>query len=296
MSITAAEIDLSRLPAPDVLEPVAYNTLLADARARFQSAWSKARTANPSLPDYDLTLLESDPASVILQAIAYVRMLDRIRVNDAARAVLLPFAAGADLDALASRLGITRLAGESDDRFRLRYLAAFDRPSAGSEGKYLFEAYTAWPALHHAAVIGRAIHGRRGEVDIAICGPNGRPPTDAELALVRNAVTAPNVKPEATAVRVGAARRTLYAFEAKLTIARGPDPEIVKREAEARIIAAAAERMLIGSEVPVEVLTGAAYGTSILRVDATLPTRDVPANPYRVPVLAGIRLSVEVRA
>ena len=47
-------------------------------------------------------------------------MLLRNRINIAARGQLLAYAAGTDLDHLAAFYGVERLAGEGDERLRLR--------------------------------------------------------------------------------------------------------------------------------------------------------------------------------
>lgn len=298
-------IDLSRLPAPDAIEPLDYEALQAAFVGRFEAAWTNARAIDPSLPAWDVGALETDPAVIASQAWSYLRLLDRARVNDSVRAVLAPLAKGSNLEAVVARIGVQRLTVtpatdnsaavmESDERLLTRYLLAFTRPAAGSAERYLFEAYTAWPQLLHAAVIGRAIHGRRGDTDIVIAGPNGRDATDAEMGLVREAVTAASVKPEATSVSVLRATRHSYAVRGHILLPPGPDAETVRLEAIARIAAAAAERMRIGAEVPAVFLSGRAYGLSIQRVDLTEPAADIPAHPYTVPVLGEVALTVEV--
>ncbi len=298
-------IDLSRLPAPDAIEALDYETLQAAFITRFEAAWTAARAIDPSLPAWDVGALETDPAVIASQAWSYLRLLDRARVNDAVRAVLAPLAKGTDLDSVVARIGVQRLTVtaatdttaavmESDERLLMRYLLAFTRPAAGSAERYLFEAYTAWPQLLHAAVIGRAIHGRRGDTDIVIAGPDGRDATDAEMALVRDAATAASVKPEATSVSVLRATRRLYAVRGRLLLPAGPDAETVRLEAVARVTTAAAERMRIGAEVPSIYLSGRAYGLSVVRVDLTEPAADIPAAPYVIPVLGDVALTVEV--
>jgi len=280
-------IDLTRLPPPDIIETLDFEAIVKDTRddlvARF-----------PLIAG--VIDLESEPARKLIEAFAYRELGLRARVNDAARAVLAPLSSGADLDNVAARVNIVRLDGESDERLRLRYLLAFDAPSAGSADRYLYEAYTAWPDLHHAAVIGRSIHGRRGDVDVVITGPGGMTPSTAEMTLVRDAVTAAHVKPEATAVTVVAATRLLYDVSLRLDVARGPDPSAVRAEAEARVMAAAAERLTIGGEVPAEAIAGAAYGAGVIKVTRLAPSGDIAPSPYTIPIMSGITIATEVRA
>jgi len=192
----ASLVDLSRIPLPDIIEPLSYNLLFAGFQERFSLAWASARAVDANLPPYDVTLLETDPAMIVGQAWSYLRLLDRRRVNDVIAALLAPLAKGADLDNVVARQGVTRRVIreatsdspallESDASMLRRYFDSFERASAGSAARYLFEARSVWPqsedrqfGLWDARVLGHAVHGRRGDTDIVIIGPFGRPATE----------------------------------------------------------------------------------------------------------------------
>ena len=89
MADTFTAVDLSRLPAPSVVEALNYETIYAAMLEQLQLF----------VPDFDATV-ESDPAVKILQVAAYRELLLRQRVNDAARQVMVAFATGANLKAL----------------------------------------------------------------------------------------------------------------------------------------------------------------------------------------------------
>ncbi|MCX5512282.1 baseplate assembly protein [Kaistia algarum] len=294
-------IDLSRLAAPDAIEALDFETLFAAFKARFQTSWDAKRAADPTLPAYDVGALETDPVVIVGEAWSYLRLLDRARVNDGIRSVLAPLARGTNLDNVVARLGVERLivtpatdtasaVMESDARLLMRYLLAFSRPSAGSAEGYLYAAYTAWPGLLHAAVNGRAVHGRRGDVDLVLAGPGGRDATNGEMTLVRDA--AQLIKPEAHGLTVMRATRRTYEVAGTVSVAAGPDAETVRAEAQSRITEAATDRLRIGAEVPVALLEGAAYGLSIIRADLSSPSADIPADRYTIPVMASIALQV----
>ena len=80
-------IDLSKLPTPKVIEELDYEVLFQEYLSDF--------TARDE--EYD-GLLESDPAIIILEVMAYREMLVRKRINESAKATLLAFAKGSDLD------------------------------------------------------------------------------------------------------------------------------------------------------------------------------------------------------
>ena len=162
-------INVADLPAPSAIEALDFESILARQKAKFQEFWEAARASNPDLdlPPYDVAMLEFDPVIIDIEAETYRELLIRARVNDALRAVLPAFAAGADLDNIAARANVVRLvtardedgnptAYETDAQLLDRYLAAFAAPSAGSEDAYVYQAATAWPERHDIAEIGRA--------------------------------------------------------------------------------------------------------------------------------------------
>lgn len=313
MNDTVTAIDLSQLPLPEAIETLDFEALYSEFRTRFLSIWAEARVLDPSLPDYDVEWLESDPLAVVAEAWSYLRLLDRARVNDAFRALLAQYAKGSNLDAIAIDQGLQRKTivpatettsaiMESDGSLLSRYLYSFDRHSAGSPGLYLFRAFSAWPqsadktiGLWDARVNGHAIHGRRGDTDVVIIGPFGRDPTEEETAAVRLEVTKYDAVPEAIATAVFAATRREYSKHFVLEVqGAGVSHEIIRQEAAVRISAAAQSRVMIGGEIPADLLSGAAYGENIINVRDLTPITIKP-DPYVVPVLADLTIDIEVR-
>ena len=295
---TQTVIDLSRVPAPNAIEPLDFETLLAAFKSRFLAWWEVERERDPTLPAYDVADLETDPAIIVGQAWSYLRLLDRQRVNDAVKAVFAPLAKGADLDVIAVRQNVIRLETapgvmETDAQLLNRSLLSFGRASAGSADRLLFDAYTAWPAMLDARVNGWAVHGRRGEIDLVIAGPGGVTPPE-KMALVRSAVTSASAKPEAIGVFVLAAEIRSYAVQQALSVPVGPDAELVRLEAVARVQAAADTRRLIGATVQRDQIAGAAFGPSILSSAHTAPPADIVCSAYQIPICSGIDTTVEV--
>lgn len=298
-------IDLSRIPLPSVIEALSYEQLLSAFRLRFVEIWSGLRAVDPTLPSYDVDMLETDPVVIAGQAWAYLRLLDRQRVNDVVAALLAPTARGSNLDNVVARQGLHRkvlveatsrtpAVMEEDAALLRRYFLSFERPSAGSANRYLFEAWEAWPTMLDARVNGFAVHGRRGDVDVVIIGPEGVAPTAEQRAAVRTAVHNPSVLTEAVAVTVLNAIRREYAIDLVVEVLPGPDPELVRQEVISRIRSAAQVRMLLDGEIPAGYLVGAAYGASIVRVRDLAPVAIEP-DPYTVPVMTGLEVVVEVR-
>ncbi len=148
-------VDLSQLAAPDVVEELDYETILEERKATLVSLYPEdqqeaiARTLT----------LESEPLVKLLQENAYREVIWRQRVNEAARAVMLAYSAGADLDQLGANSGVERLVitpadettlpptpavMESDTDYRLRIQQAPEGlTTAGSTGAYQFHGRSA---------------------------------------------------------------------------------------------------------------------------------------------------------
>ena len=129
--------DLASLPTPAVIESLSFETIFSELQAEFQSRY----------PDYS-ALLASDPAIKLLEVAAYREVLLRNRINEAAKASLLAFATGSDLDHLAAFYGVTRLTDESDEALRLRTrqrIIGF--ANAGGAAHYRYWALSASPEV-----------------------------------------------------------------------------------------------------------------------------------------------------
>ncbi len=89
-------IDLSQLPAPNVVETLDYETLLAERKATLISLYPADEQASVAR----VLALESDPLVKLLQENAYREVILRQRINEAAKAVMVAWANGSDLDQL----------------------------------------------------------------------------------------------------------------------------------------------------------------------------------------------------
>ena len=142
-------VDLSELSAPDVLEPLDFEAIYAEELACFMDLMGDGYTAP----------LESDPAVKLLEVAAYRKLTNRARVNDAAKALLLPYSKRSDLDQLAARVNLKRLviqaadnttmpptpeALEEDDALRERIQMRWEGLStAGPRNSYILHARNA---------------------------------------------------------------------------------------------------------------------------------------------------------
>ena len=134
--------ELAGLPTPQVLETLRFehifDALLRDFRLRY--------------PQYS-ALLASDPAIKLIEVAAYRELLLRARINEAARANLLAFAVGNDLEHLGAFYGVTRLPQEQDEPLRRRIRARImGFANAGGAAHYRYWALSASPEVADVAV------------------------------------------------------------------------------------------------------------------------------------------------
>lgn len=151
-------IDLSQLP-PVVVEPLDFETLFNERKEAFIALYPEdeqdviRRTLS----------LESEPITMLLEENCYRELLLRQRVNEAARAVMVAYSVGSDLDQLAANFNVERLTitpeddsvvppvpavMESDADLRVRTPQAFEGLSvAGPTAAYEFSACLLMGAL-----------------------------------------------------------------------------------------------------------------------------------------------------
>lgn len=282
---SSTAIDLSRLPPPDVIEALDFETILAAKKARLAEL----------LPGFD-AFLESDPAIKILEICAYDELLLRQRVNDGARAVLLAFARGGDLDHIAALFGVTRLVlvpanpatgaaaiMEADDDLRGRVLLAPDSFSvAGPASAYVFHARSADGDVLDAA----ATSPQPGEVVVSVLSRLGDGTAAPELlAAVEAVVNADTVRPLTDQVSVVSAQIVGFAINAQLTLYAGPDAALILAAANTRLDQLLADNRRIGRDITRSAIFAALHVGGVQNVTLLAPAADVVVGPTQAATL-----------
>lgn len=271
------QVNLGALPAPDVVEPLDYETIYAALLADLQTR----------MPEFDATV-ESDPAVKLLEVAAYLAMTLRARVNDGARAVLLAHATGADLDNLAALFSVGRQVIdpgdpdatppveaelETDTALRRRVQLALEAATAaGTVGRYLFYALGADPAVADAAVTSPA----PGEVLITVLSSAGDGTPDAPLLAAVDAVVQDDeVRQLCDTVTTAAPVITSYDVTATLYTAPGAASAVALATAEANLAAYTGQARRLGRDVPLSALYAALHVEGIARVELAAPAADL---------------------
>lgn len=269
-------VDLSRLPAPSVVEVLDFDTIFNAMLAQLQAL----------LPEFDATI-ESDPVLKLLQVAAYREMLLRQRVNDAARGVMPAFAVGADLDHIAALFGVARLlimpadllngiaaVYESDTDLRRRLTLAPEGYSvAGPEGAYIFHALSADPDVLDAS----ATSPSPGEVVVTVLSRTGGGEAPADLVDdVAAYLSDQTRRPMTDFVTVRSAAIVPFVIEAEIVTFAGPDAAIVLATAQANLADLLTRTHRLGIDVTRARIFGAlASPEGVQNVNLIAPAADI---------------------
>ena len=114
-------LDLSQIPAPQVIENINFDRLLELIRVDLFKRD----------PNY-IRDSEADPLHLNMEGMAYIMDLFFEKVNAAVASVLITHATGADLENLGALFSLTRMPQEIDDDFRVRIANHLEAIVAGS--------------------------------------------------------------------------------------------------------------------------------------------------------------------
>ena len=220
----AEGINLALLPPLDVVKQVDHEAIIADVVER-----AGLENASPSDPAFRVTLANT-----------YREVLLRQDANEQALGLTLAYATGPELDHIGATYyqhpdgtPVQRLDGESDDDYRARLQKSPEGLSvAGPDGAYEYHAQSAHPDVKGVAVDSPA----PVEVVLSILSHSG---TGEPSQSVLDAVTAyiEPFRPMTDQVSVVGATVLSYSVVAALFIKHGPDPELVRKTAEDRLLA-----------------------------------------------------------
>lgn len=296
-------IDLSRVPVPDAIQGLDYETILseriADLLQRFEAA---------GIP-FDVEALETDPAIVLQQEDAYRELLQLGVINDAVRAVLLASSWGTNLDNIGASFGVARMVVapgdpnaappvpptmEDDERYRRRIqLAPEAFATTGSRGAYEFHALSAHAGVADVSVLNHS----SGLVD-----PGGIAvvllPTSDDLELdvvnaVRDRLTRDDISPLTDAIEIRVSDPEPASIIATLRMKRGPDPVVVKANAEKELTAYLVRQRRIGETVALSGIYRALQVEDVERVVLTEPDEDIEPRIDRYIEVEAISIGTE---
>lgn len=279
-----AAIDLSRLPAPQIVNVPDFESLLAERKAAFVALY----TADEQDAVRRTLELESEPITKQLQENTYREILLLQRINEAAQAVMVAYAISGDLDQLAANYNVTRLTVtpadndavppvaavmESDEALRLRVPAAFEGLSvAGPTAAYEFHAKSADGRVADASATSPA----PAEVLLTVLSREGDGTAGADLlAVVEQALNSESVRPVADRLMVRSAEIIPYRVDATIFLYPGPEAEPVMAEAKASLQKYIASQTRLGRDIRRSAIYAALHVEGVQRVELASPLDDV---------------------
>lgn len=277
-------VDLSKLDAPKVLEDLNFESLLADRKAEFIALFPQDER-----PFWQARLsLESEPITKLLQEVVYLQLMERNRINNAAKATMLAYASGSDLDVIAANYNVKRQVIqeannnvtpkipqilEDDTSLRLRTQLAFEGLSvAGPRSAYIFHALSAHPDVADVSVVSP----QPANVTVTILSRNGQGEAEESLLnVVRAKLNDDDIRPIGDRVIVQSAVIQSYEIRAKLHLYRGPEYEPIKAAALKKLTAYTKEKHRLGRDISLSGIYAALHLEGVQRVELISPTDDI---------------------
>ncbi|WP_024674075.1 baseplate assembly protein [Pseudomonas syringae] len=264
-------IELSALPAPQVLEDLDFEELYQGELSAFREY----------LGDNWSALLESDPVTKLLELGAYRRLQNRARVNDAAKSLLLAYARKADLDQLAANVNLKRLeiqaadpdavpplaaVMEGDDALQERVQLAYEGlTTAGPRNSYILHARNASALVADAT----AESPSPAVVVVTVLALEGSGAAGADLLeTVRRNLSDEDVRPLGDRLTVQSAEILTYRISAVVhMVGGGPETEATLAECKSRLQAWINPRRRLGLEVARSGVDAQLHISGVSRVD-----------------------------
>ncbi|WLI14424.1 MULTISPECIES: baseplate J/gp47 family protein [Pseudomonas] len=300
---TFAAIDLAQLPAPQIVEQIDFEQILAERKAYAISLWPVEEQAEIAAR---LTL-ESEPLTKLLEENAYRETVWRQRVNEASVANMLALAKGTDLENIAANYNVARLVVqearpsaippiprvmESDDSLRERAQMAWEGLStAGSRNSYIFHARSADGQVADATAESPAPAAVVVIVQSLLGDGTASP---ALLATVKTYLSDDDRRPVADRLTVQGADIINYQVKAKLyMLSNGPESELALAAAKTSLLKFVSQRRRLGLEVSESIVHASLHVEGVRKV-VLQDWRDIVASPYQAPFCTDIDLSLGV--
>ncbi|MFK3642360.1 baseplate J/gp47 family protein [Pseudomonas protegens] len=298
---TFVAIDLGQLPAPQIVEQIDYEQILAERKAYAISLWPVEEQAEIAAR----LALESEPLTKLLQENAYRETIWRQRVNEASVANMLALAKNSDLDNLAANYNVARLVVqeanptavppivrimETDDSLRERAQMAWEGLStAGPRNSYIFHARSADGQVADATAESPAPAEAVITVQSLLGDGTASP---ALLAAVKTYLSDDDRRPVADRLTVQGAEIINYQVKATLyMLSNGPENELALAAAQSSLQAFVHQRRRLGLEVSESVVHARLHVEGVRKV-VLQDWVDIVATPYQAPFCTAITLAL----
>jgi len=280
-------LNLNDLPASNIIEELDYEYLLNERKNKLLSLYpQKQREQLKARLE-----LESDPIVKLLQETAYRELNLRAKINYSAKACMIAYATGGDLDNLVANFAIKRLLVapanletsppipaiyEDDEALRTRALMAFHGLStAGPKTAYEFYAKSA----HGAVSDVKALSPAPAMVDLVVLSKNNYGvPSANMLTTIENSLNNENIRPIGDRINVMPCNVIRYQIKAKIFISQNKN--IIAKQGQENLTSLASRYFKIGLSLPLSAIYAALHIKDVTKVEILTPTTDLSVTDY----------------
>ena len=295
-------VDLKKLPAPKVVQELSYETLLTQRKEKFLSL----QESDEMRQRWQARLqLESEPVVKLLEENAYLELLLRTNINESAKAVMLAYATGSDLDQLGALFGVTRLIiqaedlksnpptqakYEDDERFRTRIQMSLEGlTTAGSRASYEFHALSTSAKIKDVDVTSPTA----GTVKVAILSTEGQGTVDGDLIkAVKEQLNAEHIRPLTDTVLVESAVILTYEIHATITLYPSVLESVVMGNVNQAIASYVNKQHSLGIDINRSGIYAALHQEGVQNVKLTKPMDDLIVQPHQAAYCTQIQVSL----
>lgn len=295
-------VDLKKLPAPKVVQELSYETLLTQRKEKFLSL----QESDEMRQHWQARLqLESEPVVKLLEENAYLELLLRTNINESAKAVMLAYATGSDLDQLGALFGVTRLIlqaedlksnppttakYEDDERFRTRIQMSLEGlTTAGSRASYEFHALSTSAKIKDVDVTSPTA----GTVKVAILSTEGQGTADGDLIkAVKEQLNAEHIRPLTDTVLVESAVILTYEIQATITLYPSVLESVVMGNVNRAIASYVNKQHALGIDITRSGIYAALHQEGVQNVKLTKPMDDLIVQPHQAAYCTQIQVSL----
>ena len=309
MRYEAETLDLSRVGAPSLVETDPLK-IKDELLTEFVRLWNEARLIDPTLPEYTVQSLRTDPAVILTDEFTYGETHLRQAVNDAADALRLATAQGPDLDHIANTYHNTaRLVldpgdpnaqpprapvYEDQESYRQRaQLAPEAYPEMGlTPGGYIYRVLR---LFGHRIKGVRPLKREGGKIDLIILPRDPDPVAAAQLVRdLQSEFEKEDAEQLTDIVSVRLARLIPTTVKVVLFIPDGPDGTPLKAAAIKALVKLAAEREVIGETLHMQAIGAVAKVGPTRHVKVVEPLVDIGGERDAVPFVTAIEAETEI--
>lgn len=291
-----SSVDFSQLPIPSLIQELDYERILSERKEKFIALFDEAEQEKWR----NVLNRESDPVTKLLQENAYLQLNYQTKCNSDARALLLAYAEGADLDHLAlTEYGIMRqlvtpanntvspplpAVYESDERLKERCLLSFDgMNTAGSENAYRFFTLSADGRVDGIKVYSHADNPYLLDIIISQSDSHNGEASQELIGIVQAALDPEEVRPVCDRPIVKSSIATDYQISARLFVGKNAEDTLLLEAANLRLENYIKKSQKNGSSIRLSAIYAALHVDGISRVVIDGPSADIDIDTYHHP-------------